>query len=175
MKIVVLILQEVMLQPFSYETSYILDKSHFKETYEESATVPHPVQAYRLTVLLVIVGCVILMLPEVSDYLGWFTIAIGAIEAVSVRFRKGWWITSQMFSRAANNTVALTVTETQITIRSPSVTQSISWDQVSHLTATNRGWLLHHNGGRTYLSNRCLSESVINFLHALAQSKNKKS
>ena len=73
-----------------------------------------------------------------------------------------------MLSRAAKSQVELTIDEQQISTHSPYQKSVITWQQVSSITATEKGWLLIHPAGKNYLSNQFLSQQAQQFLSAKA-------
>lgn len=159
-----------MSNDFHYSTTYLLDKSHFSETYDESVTVDETFRPYIKAVVVALVGLVLLYITEFSPYFCWFLIALGGVEALSVRFAKGFWLARQMMSKAANNKLTLTIDEQGVSSKSIHVDSQIKWADITQVEATRQGWLLHLAGGKTYLSNRCLSEEAIAFLEAKAES-----
>jgi hypothetical protein len=162
-----------MTTPFSFSTTYILDKSHFSETFDESVTVDKSNTVYFKTLVLAVLGLGILLFTDVNPYAAWFIVALGAIEALSIRFRKAWWLARQLMSKAANADVTLTIDENSVSSKSFYVESKISWTEITKVSQTVQGWLLYHEAGKNYLSNRCLSEAAKEFINAQALLKNK--
>ncbi|MGS0680981.1 YcxB family protein [Shewanella sp. 125m-7] len=152
-----------MNQEYNYTTQYTLDKSHFSECYDESVVVDTSVRAYRKAIIFALVGTA-LMLTNINGYASWFLIALGALEALSVRFRKPWWLMRQMMSKAANNEVTLTIDESGVTNDSFYVQGTILWQDVANITETTQGFLLKHSKGVSYLSKRSLDEQATQFV-----------
>jgi len=161
-----------MTSPFYFSTTYILDKSHFSETFDESVTVDKSNTVYFKTIVLAMLGLGILIFTDVNPYAAWFIVALGAIEALSIRFRKAWWLARQLISKAANADVTLTIDEKSVSSKSFYVTSEISWLEITKVEQTVQGWLLYHKGGKNYLSNRCLSDAANEFINAQALLKN---
>jgi hypothetical protein len=157
-----------MTTPFFYSTTYILDKSHFSETYDESVPVNTSKSVYLKSFVLAFLGLAILLFTEITPYAGWFVVALSALEALSIRFRKPWWLARQLISKAANTELTLTIDEHCISSKSFSVESKISWAEVKKITQTAQGWLLYHASGKSYLSGRCLSETANEFINAQA-------
>lgn len=153
-----------MTTPFYYSTTYVLDKSHFSETFDESTPVKTSIMAYAKPVGLMIFGSAILYYTELSPYAAWFIIILGFVDACSVYFRKQWWLARQMISDAANTELTLTLDENGVSSKSFSVDIKVLWDEVTKIEKTPQGWLLYHASGKNYLSDRCLSESSMEFL-----------
>tara|TARA_R110002012_G_scaffold285126_1_gene476106 strand:- start:1500 stop:1997 length:498 start_codon:yes stop_codon:yes gene_type:complete len=158
-----------MTAPFSYSTSYVLDKSHFIETYDASAPSVSPKKAYTIAVLLGLAGLMLLMLTPVDPFVAWFIVALGGLEAFSVRYKKAWWLGRQLISKAANTELTLTVNEEGVSSESIHIKSTLLWADITKIEATDSGWLLHHKGGKNYLSARALSEEANAFVIAKAE------
>ncbi|ABV86209.1 YcxB family protein [Shewanella pealeana] len=152
-----------MNQQYSYTTQYTLDKSHFSECYDESVVVDKTIRAYRKAIIFSIVG-IALLLTNINGYASWFIIALGALEALSVYFRKPWWLMRQMMSKAANNEVTLTIDESGITNDSFYVQGTILWQDINSITSTEQGFLIKHAKGTSYLSKRSLDKQATEFV-----------
>ncbi|WP_028765876.1 YcxB family protein [Shewanella fidelis] len=159
-----------MNQEYSYTTQYTLDKSHFSECFDESAVVDNSIKAYRKAIIFAVVGTA-LMLTNINGYASWFLIALSALEALSVKFRKPWWLMRQMISKAANNEVTLTINESGISNDSFYVQGTILWNDITEFTETKQGFLLKQAKGVSYLSKRSLDETAIQFVKDKAASK----
>ncbi|WP_371194429.1 YcxB family protein [Glaciecola sp. SC05] len=162
-----------MTTPFHYSTTYVLDKSHFSETFDESVTTNNPKTAYLKSIGLALFGIALLLLTELSGYAAWFVIVLGIVEALSVYFKKPWWLARQMISRAANETLTLTIDNEGVSSSSDSVESKILWEDVTQVEGTAQGWMLHHANGRNYLSKRCLSDAANDFLRQKASLESK--
>ena len=77
-----------MTEPFSYSTTYILDKSHFSETYDESRTEVDAKKLYLKAIALALLGLAILYLTDISPYIAWFIIALGWRGSFECTFSK---------------------------------------------------------------------------------------
>ncbi|GAB3038473.1 YcxB family protein [Bowmanella dokdonensis] len=156
--------------PFSYSTTYILDKSHYLETFDESRTAIPSSSAYLKSVILLGLGLMLLLFTQFNPYVGWFLVGLAGVEALSVRFQRSWWLGRQLISRAANNELTLTIDEHGISCQSDAVQMQILWADIEKVEKTQRGWLLSHPGGKYYLSDRCLSEKAGQFISSKAVS-----
>ncbi|MFT5692117.1 MAG: hypothetical protein ACI92E_001448 [Oceanicoccus sp.] len=154
--------------PFSYSTTYVLDKSHFSETFDESITVNKAKSVYFKSIGLTLLGVAILLFTEINAYAACFIVGLGVLEALSIRFRKSWWLTRQMISKAANTELTLTIDEKGVSSKSFYVESRFLWSEIRKIEQTAQGWLLHHAGGKNYLSGRSLSETAKEFLSAQA-------
>lgn len=157
-----------MTSPFSYTTTYILDKSHFSETFDASVTEAPSKEQYAKSVALIVVGLVLMYGTDISGYFCWFLIAIGAVDGVGVYYRKPWWLARQMLSKAANNELTLTIDEQGVSSKSLHVDSQLLWSDISRIEKTPQGWLLHVGQGKSYLSDRCLSDEARAYVAAKA-------
>lgn len=157
-----------MTAPFLYSSTYTLDKSHFSETYDASAPADNAKKIYMIAIALGLFGLALLIFSEINPYAAWFIIALGALEAFSLRFKRPWWIARQMISKAANTELTLQIDDGGVSSKSIHVESKITWAEVSNIEATTQGWLLYHAGGKNYVSGRCLSEEAKEFIKAKA-------
>ncbi len=146
---------------FSYSTTFILDRPYYTECFEESVVIEPLPRRYAKAYFFGIVG---VLFTHINEYASWFIFALGIIEALSIYYRKPWWVMRQMLSRAAKSEVTLTINETGISSQSFYLQSEILWQQISSIKATKKGWLLIHNKGTNYLSNQFLSTEALNFL-----------
>ncbi|ALS97590.1 YcxB family protein [Lacimicrobium alkaliphilum] len=157
--------------PFSYTTTYVLDRSHFSETFDESASLKTGIRAYIKALGLATAGMAVLWLTPFTAYLAWFLVGLGVVEGLNVRFKKSWWLARQMLSRAANNEMTLIIDEQGIHTKSVYVDNTLAWADINDIQPTGRGWLFYQGKARFYLSNRCLSEEAIAFIRSKAEDK----
>ncbi len=158
-----------MTTPFSYTTQYILNKQHFRECYSQSVIANNAISAYFKSIVLSLIGLLLVRYSEVNAYIAWFIVCLGGLEALSVYYHKAWWVTRQVFSKAANSEVTLTIDEEGITSQSAFVELKLEWQAVKALTATELGWLVEHGQGKNYISNSCLTAQAIAFLTAKSE------
>ena len=161
-----------MNSPFNYSTTYKLDKSHFSETFDESVSGAPTLKDYHKAITSVVLGLLLLMFSDFNPYVAWFLIAIGVVDALSVYYKKPWWLARQMLSRAANNELTLTIDDEGVKSKSHYVDSKILWSDLTSIEKTQQGWLLHLASGKSYLSNRCLSEEAMAFITSKASSLN---
>ncbi|MFQ3236813.1 MAG: hypothetical protein ACI9C4_002387, partial [Paraglaciecola sp.] len=55
-----------MTPPFSYSTTYTLDKSHFSETFDESITVDNAKRVYFKAIILALLGLAMLLFTQIT-------------------------------------------------------------------------------------------------------------
>jgi len=153
-----------MPEPFSYTTTYQLDKAHFQECYSESVIVDTSFHAYKKSVVLTVAGMLLVLFTQMNAYLAWFIFSLGILEAVSTYYQKPWWVMRQMLSKAAKGNVDLTIDEESIVSKSFYANLTLLWSEVLLIEKTNLGWLIKHEKGRSYISNKNLSDSAVTFL-----------
>ncbi len=153
-----------MPTPFSYSITYTLDKSHFSETFDESVIIDNAKAVYLKPIVLAFMGLSTLFFSEINPYAAWFIIALAALEALSIRFRKSWWLAKQLLSKAAQTAVTLTLDNEKVCSTSFHVESKIYWRDMDKIEQTSQGWLLYHSGGKNYLSGRCLSDEAKEFI-----------
>ena len=153
-----------MNAPFSFSTSFKLDKAHFSECYAESVNGDYSYRAYFKASFLAFFGACLVLFSDINPYAAWFVFSLGILEALSVYYQKPWWVIRQMLSKASNSEINLIIDDQGITIKSFYVNQCILWTDISQLQATEKGWIVQYTQGRNYLSNSCLSEQAIEYL-----------
>jgi len=153
-----------MSQAFSYQTTYILDKAYYVECYDDSVTNDDSLRPYTKASVLIAFALVIMIATEVSAYMSYFVFGLGIVEALGVFYRKPWWVTRQLLSKAANNEVDLLINEDAIVSKSAFVDLTFLWTEISMLTKSSKGWLFTYHGVKHYLSDRSLDESAQAFL-----------
>jgi hypothetical protein len=158
-----------MMTDFSYSNTYILDKTHFNECFEESVDIDRSKTRFFKSSILCVFGLGILLFTNVNPYAAWFIVALGLLEALSIHYRQPWWVARQMLSKAAKGEVTITLDEKGLMSKSFYVDSLILWSDISAIKKTNQGWLLFHSLGKNYLSNRCLSDSAKDFIAVKAE------
>ena len=161
----------LMTTDFSYSTTYILDKSHFSETYDASAPSDNAKKVYLLAGLLSLAGLSILQLTEIEPFIAWFIIALAGLEIFSLRFRKPWWLARQLISKAANTELTLHINEEGVSSKSLHVESTILWADINKIEQTSQGWMLFHSKGKNYVAGRCLSEQANEFIQAKSRTE----
>ncbi|WP_206485081.1 YcxB family protein [Thalassotalea sp. G2M2-11] len=149
---------------FCYQQRYVLDKQYFNECFEQSVEPISVGRAYAKSIFFIFFGALLVLITEVNPYAAWFVFALGILEALSVYYKKPWWVARQLLSKAANNEVTLTIDEQGIKSHSFYQQTMISWSDISRLMQTELGWIIEHAGGKTYLSNRVLSSDAIAYI-----------
>lgn len=155
-----------MSQPFNYQSTFILDKSHFNECYQESVPDKSFKALYAKGGVLLLIGAVLVMFTELNPYAAWFIFSLGLLEIVSSYYHKPWWVARQMLSKVAKAEIKLNINQESIHITSFYNDTDMKFSDIDSLTATDNGWLISYKSNRHYISNRCLDEQTMQFLQS---------
>jgi len=153
---------------YSYTTQYTLDKSHFSECFDESVPQNTSLRGYLKPIILFLIGTS-LLLVGFNGYASWFLIVLSVLDALSVYYKKPWWLMRQMMSKAANNEVTLTLDEQGISNDSFYVNGTILWQDIVSINETSKGFLIKQARGVSYLSKRSLDETAKEFVKTKAK------
>ncbi|MBE0376090.1 MULTISPECIES: YcxB family protein [Pseudoalteromonas] len=148
--------------PFS--TTYTLDKPYFYECFDES--LPYSAQAkpkYALLVLLVSLGLIAIYAMN-KHYLGNFLILVAVLECVAFYYRRPWWVTRQMLSRASGSEATLTIDEDGFKSVNLHKSYQLTWQDIDEVIFTPRGIILKSRRGMQYISNSVLSDEMIEYI-----------
>lgn len=148
-----------------YSSNYTLNREYFTECFDESANTTTSLKTYRLAMLFIIAAGA-LFIMESEPYVAWFVLCLGGVELLSIRYKRGWWITRQMLSRAAGSKVNIRIDDQGIFTDSTYHQQSILWSDITEIRGTKKGFVLSHNGSTLYLSKTGLNENVLTLLTA---------
>ncbi|MGO2012167.1 MAG: YcxB family protein [Pseudoalteromonas sp.] len=152
-----------------FTATYTLDKPYFYECFDES--LAYSTQAkpkYLLLVLLTILGLVSFYVLN-RHYLGSFMIMMAVLECVAFYYRRPWWVTRQMLSRASGSDVELVINDVGITASNPYKSYQLNWQQVDEVIETHQGLLLKNKRGMQYISKQILTDEVIFFIKKAPQ------
>ncbi|BDF95091.1 YcxB family protein [Pseudoalteromonas sp. KAN5] len=148
----------------SFTTTYTLDKPYFYECFDES--LPYSAQAkpkYIFLVLLVSLGLTAIYALE-QHYLGNFLIMAAVLECVAFYYRRPWWVTRQMLSRASGSEATLTIDDEGFKSVNPHKNYQLAWQDIDEVIYTSRGIILKSRRGMQYISNSVLNDEVIEFI-----------
>ena len=149
-------------------TTYTLDKPYYYECFDESHSYSKAAKPkYFLLALLVCLGLISIYAMD-DHYLGTFLIMLGVLECVAFYYRRPWWVTRQMFSRASGSTVTLSFTDDAISTENHYKSHTFKWAEITHIIKTNRGYLVHHNKGMQYISSSVLTDEMRDFINKKA-------
>lgn len=149
-----------MSDKYLFQTTYTLDKAYYIECFEQSMPTQITLHDYRKAIVLCFVGMILVLFTDLLPYAAWFIFVLGIVEALSVRYRKPWWITRQMFSRAANSTVSLTIDNHGFTTTLIGIKRHTEWREIDKIERTEKGWLLISSKGKQYICDQHLSREA---------------
>ncbi|RJG41846.1 YcxB family protein [Motilimonas pumila] len=146
-----------------YQHEFTLSREYFAECYDQC--LPYQKQQtprYALMAGLVIVGIAILSFEITHGKVGILLFALAALEWLSFKYRRSWWLLRQVWSRNGGNKVTLTVSDTGITTQGAYTHTQLQWQEVSDVIDTPEGLLLTlQSGAKNYLSSSILTPQVI--------------
>jgi len=146
---------------------YILSREYFSECFDESANTTTSLKTYRQAILLIIMTGVFFAI-EIGGYVAWFLLCLTVLELLSMRYKRSWWIARQMFSRDSGNKVTIRVNDQGIFTDSTYHQQTILWNDITELKSSEKGFMVIHNSGTSYLSKSGLDEDILALLTAKA-------
>lgn len=77
-----------MTTKFNYQTSFILDKAHFGECFDESVINRSMTVKYRKASILAVIGLLLLFVVGTNHYAAFFVVVLAAVEALGVFYKK---------------------------------------------------------------------------------------
>ncbi len=152
-----------MNQSFNQSVTFKLDKAHYQECFEQSAS-PVQTKDYRKAAILGAIGVGLFFVEAEHYYIPFFIFCLAVVELLSVKYRQTWWVWRQLLSKAAMGSVKLTIDEKGITTESKHVNTHLDWNDIKAIEETEKGLLLRHQGGVNYLSNSHLGEEIVEFI-----------
>ncbi len=144
---------------------YILNREYYSECFDESANTAASLKTYRQVILFIIVAGVFFVM-EIEAYVVWFLLCLGGVELLSIRYKRSWWIARQMLSRAAGGKVNIRIDDQGIFTDSTYHQQDMLWSDIAEIRGTEKGFVITHNSGTSYLSRSGLDEDVLALLVA---------
>ena len=142
-------------------TTYTLDKPYYYECFDES--LPYSSQAkpkYPLLALLITLGLLAFYQLE-NHYLGSFMIMLAVVECLSFYYKRPWWVARQMMSRASGSEVTFVFDDEGVKAENPYKHYQLTWQQITDIIETERGYILKASRGMQYLSKKALNEEII--------------
>jgi hypothetical protein len=142
-------------------TTYTLDKPYYYECFDES--LPYSSQAkpkYPLLALLITLGLLAFYQLE-NHYLGSFMIMLAVVECLSFYYKRPWWVARQMMSRASGSEVTIVFDDVGVKAENPYKHYQLTWQQITDIIETERGYILKASRGMQYLSKKALNEEIV--------------
>ncbi|WNC69203.1 YcxB family protein [Thalassotalea nanhaiensis] len=154
----------------NFESKFTLSKRHFRECFEQSSSLqPKTNKRYLKALALFVLGLFFYwsQIEGLSAHLGMFFFILAFVDALSVKFAKGWWVTRQMLSKAAGNEVTIMLSDDGINIESDFAKQLLAWSDINTYQETEKGIVLMTiKAGNSYISKRCFNDDAWQFLLA---------
>ena len=152
-----------MTAPFSETTTFILDRPHLTECFEQSAP-PIELKDYRKAAIFAVMGIALMFVESEDYYVAFFLLALGMVELLGIRYKKVWWLWRQLLGKSSYSKITLTIDEQGLKTESLHVNNLVLWSDVISCEKTELGLLLRHNSGVNYLSRSYLSNEAIEFI-----------
>jgi len=149
----------------AFTTTYTLDKPYYYECFDES--LPYSKRAkpkYFLLVLLVALGLFGIYGLE-DHYLGSFMIMLAVLECLAFYYRRPWWVTRQMLSRASGSEVTLTFDDNGIKSANHYKSYQLAWQDINEVMDTQQGIILRNKSGMQYISKKIISTETLAFIN----------
>ena len=155
-----------------YTTSYILNKEYFIESYEQSLPFSDRKKPkFGLVAFLIVLGLISIFMLQ-NNYLGYFLVALAALELVAFKYQRAWWVARQRLARAAGNEVQLNIDDQGLSTVFNGKKKVQAWHEVAQLIGTEKGIIVvNQKGHRQYLSNGILNDEVRDFILAQKEQK----
>ncbi|MCI2283558.1 YcxB family protein [Colwellia sp. MSW7] len=152
----------------SFTSQFILDKAHFNECFSESMPQERSLNVFFKSGVLMAFGLIILLFTPVNAYAGWFVVALGILEALSIHYKQPWWVLRQMLSKASGSEVTLTIDEKGVLSDSFYNKSRILWENMSSIQETSLGYILNftveNKNNKGYLSKSYLSTDAQSYI-----------
>lgn len=146
-----------------HSSHYVLNRDYFSECFDESANTSTSVKTYGKAIGLIAMASAIYAM-DIEIYVAAFLLCLGVVELLSIRYKRSWWINRQMLSRAAGSKVVVRVNEQGIFTDSTRLKQDIHWGDINEIKGTEKGFLVKHGSGTSYLSKSGLDEGALGML-----------
>jgi len=148
-----------------HTSDYILNREYFSEYFDESANTTTSFKTYRQAVFFIVVAGLFFVM-DIEAYVVWFLICLTGVELLSIRYKRSWWITRQMISRAAGSKITIRIDDQGIFTKGTYHQQGMLWNDIAEIKSTDKGFLILHSGGTSYLSRNGLNENALALLAA---------
>ena len=144
---------------------YILNREYFSECFDESANTAISLKTYRQAIFCIAMAGVFFAM-EFEAYIAWFLLCLAGVELLSIRYKRSWWITRQMLSRAAGSKINIRIDEQGIFTNGAYHQQDMLWDDIAEIKSTDKGFIVLYNNATHYLSRLGLNEDALALLSA---------
>jgi len=144
---------------------YTLNREYFSECFDESANTEISLKTYRQAIFFIFVAGLFFIM-EINAYVVWFLICLTGVELLSIRYKRSWWVTRQMISRAAGSEISIRIDDQGIFTKGTYHQQGMLWNDIAEIKNTDKGFLILHSGGTSYLSRKGLNDDALALIAA---------
>ena len=88
-------------------------------------------------------------------------IMLAVVECLSFYYKRPWWVARQMMSRASGSEVTIVFDDEGVKAENPYKHYQLTWQQITDIIETERGYILKASRGMQYLSKKALNEEII--------------
>ena len=155
-----------------YQTDFTLTRDYLAESYDES--LPHADNSrtgFAFPGILLMVGAALLIFTDQPEYGGWALVALGVVELMHIRFRRGWWLFRQTWGKNHELTVTLTIDQRGVETTSSLTTTTVPWSDITQVIETERGVILVTADGQQYLSKSVIGGDWLGVILGIEGSK----
>lgn len=148
------------------EYQFTLSKTYLEECFDESLPhSPHQSPKYAFAGSFIGIGMGLIIFTDMGGVAPYIMVGLGVLEFISFYYRRPWWLARQMWSRASNSTVTITLNEDGINSKNPYTESLLEWDQIKEIIHTPKGLIfVTYKGQRTYLSKEYMPEDAYPFI-----------
>lgn len=154
------------MSEFSYTYSFTLNKHYLSECYEQSAVFNRSWRVYARAFILIVVALLLLKFTELDTYISLLILTLGLIDAAGSYYHKAWWLARQALSSSYNSLVNLSIDTAGITTQSPQASNVILWADIKQIITTDKGLIIHHSKGQSYLSKSALNFMALEYIQS---------
>ena len=101
---------------------------------------------------------------DIEAYVAWFLVCLTGVELLSIRYKRSWWITRQMLSRAAGSKINIRIDDQGIFTDGAHHQQGMLWNDIAEIKSTDKGFVILHKSVTNYLSRNGLNEDALTLL-----------
>lgn len=151
-----------------FKTRYTLDKEHYKECFEQSASLkPKTWHRFIKAGVMFLLGIFFYytQIERISAHLGQFFFILAFVDVLSVIYARAWWVARQMISKASGGDIDVEIDAQGVAITSDYVKQQFLWQEIQSFVETEKGVIfVTHKAGQYYLSKQHFNDDGWAFL-----------
>ncbi len=143
-----------------------LTREHLAECFDESLPFSrHQKPKYGFAGSFIGIGMGLILFTEIGGVAPYIMVGLGILEFVSFYYRRPWWLTRQMWSRASNSQVTITLNEDGVHSKNPYTESTLLWEHVGKIIETDKGIILQtEKGAQSYLSRATMPEGALDYI-----------